>query len=224
MIQDYDLKISQFEELLQRITSDTTSSVVLEKMPPSEVWRQSERNVILLRELATQLKDFMLILKPERAPTIRKRVEALLKPLKIFEDILLRKSEGTPADSRSALDELRKAAIEGSNFLELAKEIRDNPSESISTILRLKEVYDAKEYLSAISVPQATYVRFEGLKKEIKNLRLSIASIERALKDLKQGLDAVSTELSKFKPVSEGKEQEEQGSSSFSAEKDKDAE
>jgi len=224
VIQDYEVKISQFEDLLQRITTDTASSVVLEKMTPSEVWRQSQRNVTLLRDLAMQLKEFMLLLKPERAPTIKKGIEALLKPLSIFEDILLRKSEGSPDDSRLALDEFRKAVIEGSNFLELAKEIRDNPSEGISTILRLKEVYDAKEYLSAVSVPEATFVRFEGLKKEIKNLRLSIVNIERALKDLKHGLDAVSAELSKFRPLFEGKTQGERGSSSSTDEKDEEIE
>ncbi|RJS86674.1 hypothetical protein CW704_05020 [Candidatus Bathyarchaeota archaeon] len=224
VIQDYEVKISQFENLLQRITTDMTSSVVLEKMVPSEVWRQSQRDVTLLRDLAKQLKDFMLLLKPERAPTIKRHVEALLKPLSNFEDILLRKSEGSPADSRVALDELRRAAIEGSNFLDLAKEIRDNPSEMISTLFRLKEVYDAKEYLSAVSIPEATFVRFEGLKKEIKNLRLSIVNMERALKDLKNGLDMVSAELSKFRPLSEGETQEEPGSSSFSAGKNEESE
>lgn len=224
VIQDYEVKISQFENLLQRITTDMTSSVVLEKMVPSEVWRRSQRDVTLLRDLAKQLKDFMLLLKPERSPTIKRRVEALLKPLSNFEDILLRKSEGSPADSRVALDELRRAAIEGSNFLDLAKEIRDNPSEMISTLFRLKEVYDAKEYLSAVSIPEATFVRFEGLKKEIKNLRLSIVNMERALKDLKNGLDMVSAELSKFRPLSEGETQEEPGSSSFSAGKNEESE
>ena len=224
VIQDYEVKISQFENLLQRITTDMTSSVVLEKMVPSEVWRRSQRDVTLLRDLAKQLKDFMLLLKPEKAPTIKRHVEALLKPLSNFEDILLRKSEGSPADSRVALDELRRAAIEGSNFLDLAKEIRDNPSEMISTLFRLKEVYDAKEYLSAVSVPEATFVRFEGLKKEIKNLRLSIVNMERALKDLKNGLDMVSAELSKFRPLSEGETQEEPRSSSFSAWKNEESE
>jgi len=209
VIEDYNLKISQFEELLQRITLDTTSSVVLEKLAPSEIWERSQKDVTSLRELAEQLGDFMLLLKPEKAATIKRRVEALLKPLSIFKDILLRKSEeGSPADSRVALDELRRAAVEGSNLLELAKEIRDNPSESIAILLRLKEVYDAKEYLSAISIPEATYVRFEGLKKEIKNLRLSIASIERALKDLKNSLDGIAAEISKFRPLPEGKMRE----------------
>ena len=224
MIEDYNLKISQFEELLQRITSDITSNVVLEKLAPSEIWERSQRNVTLLRDLAKQLRDFMLLLKPERAPTIKRRVEALLKPLSIFEDILLRKSEGSPDDSRLALDELRRAAVEGANFLELVKEIRDNPSESIATILRLKEVYDAKEYLSAISIPEATYVRFEGLKKEIKNLRLSIASIERALEDLKHSLEGVAAEISKFRPISEGKTRGDQQLSNLPAESREDSE
>jgi hypothetical protein len=204
VIQDFDLRISQFEDLLQRITTDTASSVVLEKMRPSEVWSRSQKDVTMLRDLARQLKDHMLLLRPERAPTIKRRFKALLKPLRTFEDILVRKPEGSPDDSRNALEELRKATIEGSNFLELAKQIRDSPSESMSLLLRLKEVYDAKEYLSAISVPEATYVRFEGLKKEIKGLRLSIVGLERALKDLKDSMDAVSAEISKFRPVSEG--------------------
>jgi len=218
VIEDYNLNISQFEELLQRITSDTTSNVVLEKLAPSEIWERSQRDVTSLRGLAEQLRDFMLLLKPERAPTIKRRVEALLKPLSIFEEILLRKSEGSPDDSRLALDELRRAAVEGSNLLELAKEIRDNPSESMATLIRLKEVYEAKEYLSAISIPEATYVRFEGLKKEIKNLRLSIANIERALKELKQSLDGVVDEISKFRPLSEEKRQENRETSSLLAE------
>jgi len=224
VIQDYEIKISQFEDLLQRITADTTSSVVFEKMTPSEVWEQSQRDVTSLRDLAKELKEFMLILKPDRAPTIKRRIEALLKPLSNFEEILLRKSEGSPDDSRIALDELRKAVMEGSNFLELAKEIRDNPAESIATLLKLKEVYDAKEYLSAISIPEATYVRFEGLKKEIKNLRLSIVNIERALEELKNGLDAVASEISKFRPVSGEKTEEKQESSGPLAEKNEDAE
>ena len=170
-----------------------------------------------------RLKDYMLLLKPEKAATIKKRVQALLKPLSVFEDILLRKAEGSPEDSRLALDELRRASVEGSSFLELAKEIRDNPSESMSTILRLKEVYDAKEYLSAISIPEATYLRFEGLKKEIKNLRLSVASIERALEDLKHSLDAVSAEISKFRPLSEEKTESEQQSSDLPAESSEDS-
>ena len=206
MIQEYEEKIGQFEVLLQRITTDLTSNVVLEKMTPTDVWRRSERDITSLRDITGQLMDLMLLLKPEVAPTIRRRVDALLEHLRAFEEAL--KKRGSEEDSKVALEELRKASIEGANLLELAKKIRENPSKSLSTILRLKEVYDAKEYLSAVSIPEASFVRFENLKRAIRNLNLSILNVEQALKDLKSILDTVSDELSKFQPASEEKSEE----------------
>ena len=206
MIQEYEEKIGQFEVLLQRITTDLTSNVVLEKMTPTDVWRRSERDITSLRDITGQLMDLMLLLKPEVAPTIRRRVDALLEHLRAFEEAL--KKRGSEEDSKVALEELRKASIEGANLLELAKKIRENPSKSLSTILRLKEVYDAKEYLSAVSIPEASFVRFENLKRAIRNLNLSILNVEQALNDLKNILDTVSDELSKFQPASEEKSEE----------------
>ena len=207
MIQDYEVKIGQFEELLQRITTEIISNVLLEKMPASEVWSRSRKDIISLRDLTEHLRGLMLLLKPERAATIKRRAEATLKPLKAFEDILLGKAEGIPADSKRALEELRKATAEASELLELAKEIRDKPSEGISMLLRLKEVYDAKNYLSAVSIPEVMYVRLESLKREIGNLKISIVHVEQALSELKQNLETVLDEISKFRPLR--KEEEE---------------
>ena len=201
MIQDYEVKIGQFEELLQRITTEIISNVLLEKMPASEVWSRSRKDIISLRDLTEHLRGLMLLLKPERAATIKRRAEATLKPLKAFEDILLGKAEGIPADSKRALEELRKATAEASELLELAKEIRDKPSEGISMLLRLKEVYDAKNYLSAVSIPEVMYVRLESLKREIGNLKISIVHVEQALSELKQNLETVLDEISKFRPL-----------------------
>ena len=207
MIQDYEVKIGQFEELLQRITTEIISNVLLEKMPASEVWSRSRKDIISLIDLTEHLRGLMLLLKPERAATIKRRAEATLKPLKAFEDILLGKAEGIPADSKRALEELRKATAEASELLELAKEIRDKPSEGISMLLRLKEVYDAKNYLSAVSIPEVMYVRLESLKREIGNLKISIVHVEQALSELKQNLETVLDEISKFRPLR--KEEEE---------------
>ena len=207
MIQDYEVKIGQFEELLQRITTEIISNVLLEKMPPSEVWSRSRKDIISLRDLTEHLRGLMLLLKPERAATIKRRAEATLKPLKAFENILLGKAEKIPADSKRALEELRKATAEASELLELAKEIRDKPSEGISMLLRLKEVYDAKNYLSAVSIPEVMYVRLESLKREIGNLKISIVHVEQALSELKQNLETILDEISKFRPLR--KEEEE---------------
>lgn len=202
LIADYGQSVSQFEELLQKITSSMTTGIVFERLPPSELWKRSEADVTSLRSLAERLRDFMLMLKPERVPTVRKRTEALVKPLKSFREILFRGSEDPLSDSRLALEELRKAVVEASDLLDLAKEVKRKPSESITEVLKLKEVYDAKEYLSAIPVPEATYVRFEGLRQNIEKLKLSVSKLEQSLGELRHDLDSVVEETAKFRPLS----------------------
>ena len=204
LIADYGQSVSQFEELLQKITSSMTTGIVFERLPPSELWRRSEADVTSLQSLAERLRDLMLMLKPEKVPTVRKRTEALLKPLSSFREILFRGSEDPLSDSRLALEELRKAVMEGSGFLDLAKEVRKKPSEGITEVLKLKEVYDAKEYLSAIPVPEATYVRFEGLRQNIEKLKLSVSKLEQSLGELRHDLDSVVEETAKFRPLSIG--------------------
>jgi hypothetical protein len=202
LIDDFSQSVSRFEELLQKISSSMTTGVVFEKLPPTELWERSETDVTSAESLAEQLKGLMLTLKPEKVPTIKEQTEALLQPLNSFREILHRGSEDPLAGSRLALEELRKAVVEGSKFLDLAKEVRKKPSESISEVLKLKEVYDAKEYLSAIPVPEATYVRFEGLRKNIKRLELSISNLEQSLGELRDDLDSVVEETMKFRHLS----------------------
>jgi hypothetical protein len=114
--------------------------------------------------------------------------------------MLFKKGEQAP-NSRIAFEELRKAMTEGSSFLDLAKEVKNSPSEGITTILKLKEVYDSKEYLSAIPVPEVTYVRFASLKNDIENLKLTVSSLERSLSELRTNLDGVVEEISKFRAL-----------------------
>lgn len=202
LIADYGQNVSRFEELLQKITSSMTTGVVFERLPPSELWRRSEADVTSLQSLAERLRDLMLMLKPEKVPTVRERTEALLKPLSSFREMLFRGSEDPLSDSRLALEELRKAIVEGSDLLDLAKEVRRKPSESITEVLKLKEVYDAKEYLSAIPVPEATYIRFEDLRHNIEKLKLSVSKLEQSLGELRHDLDGVVEETAKFRPLS----------------------
>ncbi len=200
-IEDFGLSISQFEETLQKITANMTSGVILEKLKPSDLWKRSEAEVTSLQKLALHLKELMLVFKPEKTLTIERRTRALVQPLGSFKEILFRKSDDPLTNSKLALEELRKAVVEGSNLLDLAKEVKRQPSESLSAVLKLKEVYDAKEYLSAIPVPGAIYTRFLGLKKNIENLETSLSNLEQVLKDLRKNLGSVVDEMSKFRPM-----------------------
>lgn len=200
LIDEYERTISQFEKLLQKITANMTNRVLLEKLSPEEVWKRSEGDVTSLQELTGKLKELMLTLKPEKAVNIETRALALSRPLDVFRETLFRKSNDPISDSVQALEELSRGVIEGSSFLDLSKEIKNNPSASIVEILKLKEVHDTKEYLSAIPVPKVTYVRFRGLKKDIENLRLSISNLERSFEELKHNLSKIMEDLSKFRP------------------------
>jgi hypothetical protein len=200
LIEDFAVNINQFEELLQKISTNITSGTFSERLAPSDVWKKSEADVTASRKLAEQMKKSMLVLKPEKAPTIEKRSTAFLQPLSIFKEMLTKKGEQAP-NSAMAIEELRNAMTEGSSFLDLAKEVKNSPSEGIATVLKLKEVYDSKEYLSAIPVPEVTYVRFASLKNDIENLKLTVSSLERSLNELRTNLDGVVEEISKFRAL-----------------------
>ena len=200
-IEDFGTSIIQFEEILQKITANMTSGVIFEKLMPPDLWKRSEADVTSLQNSALHLRELMLVFKPEKTPTIERRTRALVQPLGSFKEILSRKSDDPLTNSKLALEELRKAVVEGSNLLDLAKEIKRQPSEGISAVLKLKEVYDAKEYLSAIPVPGAIYARFLGLRKNIENLQTSLSNLEQVLRDLRKNLDSVVDEMSKFRPM-----------------------
>ncbi len=207
MIEDFTLKLGQFEEMLQKITSNITSGIISERLAPSEIWKESEEDVTTLRTLGEQIKKSMLVLKPEKAATIEKRSAALLQPLSKFKETLFKKGEQA-LNSKQALEELRGTVIEGSSFLDLAKEVKNSPSEGIATILKLKEVYDSKEYLSAIPVPEVTYVRLASLKNNIEKLKLAVSGLEHSLSELRTNLDSVVKEISKYRVLPTEKTEE----------------
>jgi len=203
-MEDYDKRIAEFEELLQRLATEITSGVLFERLSPSELWERAERSVMALRSLSEKLVETMLILKPERTPTIERQFRAILQPLNSFREILFKKTEDPLASSKQALEHLRKALMEGSDLLQLAKSIRKEPSKSIMEILKLREVYQAKEYLSTLPVPETLYLRFVNLRRQMENLTFHMANLEKALEDVRASLDIVQNEISKFRPASAG--------------------
>jgi len=199
--EDYSRCISEFEGLLQKIAADITSGVIFERLPPTELWSRAEPLVSSLRSLAERLTESMMLLKPEKTPTIERCLEATVKPLDDFKEVLFQKSDDPLANSGIALEHLRRAMVKGSDLLQLAKAIKARPSEVIMKIMKFKEIYKTKDYISSIPVPEATHIRFMGLKKQLENLRFQISSLERALEELRAQLDAVQNEIARFRPT-----------------------
>lgn len=198
MIEDLKGKISRLEDLMQEISSEIIANVAYETAQPADLWAKSETSINSIKDAAKNVRDIMLILKPERASSIRRSFKAFIQPIENFVKTLKESSERDQSASKQALNHLRNAIKESQPFIELAKEIAQNPSESILEVLRLKEVYGAKEYISKVSVPETVYARLEHLKVGMNTLKLRVSSLEEAIKELLRQMDRVQEEISKF--------------------------
>jgi len=222
--ENYRERIEEFERVLQKVTTDITSGVVFERLPPMDLWKETEAYVTLLGDLAEGCREAMLILKPERAHVVEQRFKAVAQPLSVFKEILFQKTNDPLANSRLALEQLSRAIAGGSDFLILAKEIQESPSPTISEILMLKRVVEAMEPASAVETPETPRLRPARLIWRIEALRASLTSLERALGEAKESLNRLREEILKYgyasvktsateKKVSEaGKTQEKQPS------------
>ncbi len=198
MIRDLESKIVYLEDLLQRVASEILANVLYEKTSPSDLWANSAEIINAIRKVSEEIKEGMLILKPDRAPSIKRAFRAFTQPINMFEETLKKPTESPYSSSKQALEQLRKAVTGSQEFIKMAKEVAKNPSRYILEILKLKEVYEAKEYISKVSVPDAVFARLEFLNKNMEILKHRISNLEQAVQELLRQIDRVQEEISKF--------------------------
>lgn len=197
MIKDLESKIVHLEDLIQKVSSEILANVAYEKLPPTELWARSEDLIGAIRNLTEEMRDKMLLLRPEKAPSIRRKFRAFLQPLNDFKEALQKPADPSGA-SKQALEHLRRVVTESQEFIEMARDIMEKPSEGILELLKLREIYEAKEYISRVSVPETVYVKLEHLKRSMETLRLRISSLEQTIKDLLKQMDKFQEEASVF--------------------------
>jgi len=196
--EDYGRQIDEFERILQNFASDITSGAVFERLPPMDLWSRAETPVTNLKNLAEGLKKTMLILKPEKYNEIERFHEALIQPLNAFKDMLFQKTVDPAANSRLAMEQLRKAVIAGSDLVVFARDVQKNPSPLIKEVLRHREVYQSKEYLSIINVPGAFEVNLRSLLRSIEDLISALDSLEKAMDGARKSLTSLRDESLRF--------------------------
>jgi hypothetical protein len=141
-------------------------------------------------------------MKPEKNPVIKQFFKATIQPLNVFKEVLFRKTPDPLANSKLALEALRKAMNGGNNFLDLAKNIRDNPSPIIQEILKLREVYETKEYLGTVQAPGAFQIRLNNLIDYVEVLSASLSNLEKALDAVKECINNFRENSQKFRSTS----------------------
>jgi hypothetical protein len=184
--EEFEEKIKEFEGILQRFASDIAGGVVFEKLPPSELLAKTEQNVNRLKDLATASEELMLVLKPERAPTIKSMCKNLTQTLTNFKDILLQNTPDPLANSRLAFAQLRKALSDGSDLLFLMREIRDNPSPLIDAILTFKKASETKGSVISIQAREDVQPLIKYVLTRLDDFRAVLIALEKKVDEMKQ--------------------------------------
>ena len=191
---EFDEKVSEFEEALQNVASDMASGVLCEKLPPSELLKKTEQYVNRLMGLATSSEALMLILKPEKAHAVKSMCKNLTQTLTTFKDILLQNTPNPPANSRSAFEQLRKALTDGSHFLFLMREVRDNPSPLMHAILASKKASETKGLVTGVQTSEDVQPLIKHVLSRIDEFRAVLIGLEKKADEMKQILRELQEE------------------------------
>jgi hypothetical protein len=151
---EFEEEIREFEDILQKVAGDIASGILSERLPPSELLKKAENPINRLRDLATTSQEAMLVLKPERTPTVKSRYKNFIQTFATFRDIPLQNTTDPPANSRLAFEQLKKALTDGSDLLFLMREARDAPSPPISAALAFKKASEAKGSVISIQASE----------------------------------------------------------------------
>lgn len=196
--EEFDGKIGEFEEILQKVASDIASGVLFEKLPPSELLEKTEQHVNRLSDLAKNSEELMLVLKPERAPTIKSTCKNLTQTLTTFKDILIQNTPDPIANSRLAFEQLRKALTDGSDFLFLMREVRDNPSPLIDSILNFKKASETKGQVISIQTSKEVQPLIKYVLSRIDEFRAALMGLEKKVDEMKQVMRELQEESLKI--------------------------
>jgi hypothetical protein len=183
---EFTEKISEFEEVLQKVASDIASGALFEKLPPSELLNKTEEYINRLKDLTISIEELMLILKPEKAYMIKAVCKNFTQTLTTFKDVLLQNTQDPLANSRLAFEQLRKALTDGSDFLFLMREVRADPSPLIEAMLALKKASETKGPIVSIQASEDVQPLIKYVLSRIDEFRASLMGLEKKVGEMKQ--------------------------------------
>jgi hypothetical protein len=184
--EEFDGKIGEFEGILQKIASEIASGILSEKLLPSELLRKTEHHINRLNDLVASSGELMLILKPERAYTIKASNKNLTQALATYKDILLQNTPDPFANSRLAFEQLRRILTDGSDFLFLMRDVRDNLSPLIDAIINFKRASEAKSSVISIQAKEDVEPLIKYVLSRIDDFRAALIGLEKKVDEMRQ--------------------------------------
>jgi uncharacterized coiled-coil DUF342 family protein len=139
MLDRFSERTNQLEDVIKDIAIEITKGTFVEKLPPEKVWEKTGDRVNLMVELIKELREYLYLLKPEKVPTTQNQVNSIFERLDVFKEYLGVEQDAVMGSSSASMDELRKALVNISNFINYCKSMHSEPNEVIYTILQLRE-------------------------------------------------------------------------------------
>jgi hypothetical protein len=193
-----DVKIVDFEEILQNIASSMAGGILSERLSPAELLEKTEGYVNSLADLTTSSEELMLVLKPEKAHTVKVKCKNLTQTLTTFKDILVQNTPEPLANSRLAFEQLRKALTDSSDLLFLMREVRDHPSPLISAVLALKKASEIKGSVISIQASEDVQPLIKYVLSRIDEFRIALMGLEKKVGEMKQSMRELQEESLKI--------------------------
>jgi hypothetical protein len=196
MLERFEGRVNELESVVRELAIDITTGTVVDRIPPEKMWEETGERITIVRELLKELREYLTILKPEKVPTIQRRVSGILERLDIFKESLTGEGaeEGT---AKASIYELRKALEEIADFTSLCREIREAPSEIIHTILELR----ANQQNDRSPMTPAKMMRLGDMVKNAQEshgeIAKFVAQLDTMLAEVKEEYDELYFSLSR---------------------------
>jgi len=184
LMEEFKAKLDSLEDVVKDIAVDITTGVIVERLPPEKVWEKAGDRVLKITSLTKELKEALLTIKPERAPTVEKYAAMIVEGLEKFRETLFR--PGEPLErSREGIEQLRRSLVNVSDFMSICREALSNPSPVIREIMSLKE-------RAVVKTPTSYAERLSSLLD-------TISVIQSILRETLSALTRIDGELSSVK-------------------------
>lgn len=187
LMERFSDRINELEAVTREIAIDITTGTLVERLSPKQIWERAGERVTMVGEFLRELREYLYIIRPEKVPTIQRQVVAIDERIELFRETLERDALDPHESSRRALEELRQALVEISDFLSLCKEVRAMPSPVISAILSLRSG-------GVSEVSSETMAKMEHLADLIKSTQAAYGDITELTSRIGSRLDAVRSE------------------------------
>jgi len=187
LLERFNDRIGELEAVVREIAIDITTGTLVERLEPKRIWERAGERVMRVDELLKELREYLSIMKPERVPTIQRHLTSIREHIGLFKENLEMGTLEPMENSRKALEELRQALVEISDFLSLCKEVRATPSPVISRVLSLRGGRVAE-------IPPETWARMEHLSDLIKSTQAAYQDLAELTSRMENQLDAIRSD------------------------------